>query len=390
LNYMALLTKKQFEELASFHGAHCASIYMPTQRAGEEVIEGQYRIVFEKHLREVRDKLKNYGLSVRETEEFLAPGWELAENSGFWRKQSDGLAVFINKDGLSYYAMPLRFEDYNYVADHYYVKPMIPYFNESGRFFILGLTLHGAQFYEATPHTITEVFVEDLTPARLEEVVGYDYEEKSLQWRSHRGGDPGYGAMFHGQGEQTDKRREEVLQYLRAINQGIMDGILYDLKDPLVVVSQDFLFPMYQKANKYKYLIEDHVEGNPSQMEPALIHEKAWEKVRPVFEEKRQEKLKLYEELAHTARTSDDLDEIVPGAIHGRVDTLFLKNREDVYGTFDQGANKVNIDKEKDISNASLLNMAAAKTFLQNGTVYLLEPEEMPVEVALANAVFRY
>jgi hypothetical protein len=196
--------------------------------------------------------------------------------------------------------------------------------------------------------------------------------------------------MFHGQGRQNEKRREEVMQYLRAIDKGLMEGILYDLKDPLVVFTQDFLFPMYQKANKYKHLMDDFVEGNPNQMDEALIHERAWEKVHPLFEEKRNEKLRLYEELAHTNRTSDDLDEIVPGAIHGRVDTLFLKNREDVFGTFDQGANKVSIDEEKDISNASLLNMAAAKTFMQNGTVYLLEPEDMPVEVAVANAVFRY
>lgn len=387
---MALLTKKQFEELASFHGAHCVSIFMPTSRAGEEVTEGQYRIMFEKHLKTVRGTLEDYGLSVREIEKFMAPAYELAENSGFWRRQSDGLAVFIGEDTFEYLTLPIRFENYTYVADHFYVKPLIPLFNEDGRFFLLGLTLHGAQFYEGVPHGLTEVYIKDLTPGRLEEVVGFDYEQKSLQWQSHRGGDPGHGAMFHGQGRQNEKRKEEVLQYLRAVDKGIVEGILFDLKDPLVVACVDFLFPMYQKANTYKYLVDDNVSGNPAEMDATLLHEKAWEKVKPVFEEKRREKMKLYDELAHTDRTSYDLDEIVPGAIHGRVDTLFIKNREDVFGTFDKPNNKVDVDDEKDISNASLLNLAAVKTLLQKGQVFLAEPDDMPVKEAVANAVFRY
>jgi hypothetical protein len=254
----------------------------------------------------------------------------------------------------------------------------------------LGLTLHGAQFYEGTPHSLTEVYIKDLTPGRLEEVVGFDYEEKSLQWQSHRGGDPGKGAIFHGHGEQTEKRKEEVLQYLRAIDKGIMEGILFDLKDPLVVACVDFLFPLFQKANTYKYLVGDHIPGNPADKDAVLLHEKAWERVRPIFDEKRREKLTLYDELAHTVRTSYDLDEIVSGAVHGRIDTLFLKNREDVFGTFDKPNNEVEVDEEKDISNASLLNLAAVKTLLQKGQVYLLEPEDMPVAEAVANAVFRY
>lgn len=386
---MALLTRKQFEELADYHSAHCVSIFMPTERAGEEVNKGHFRIVYEKHLKEAQQQLREYGLNDREIEDFMEPAAALAKDSGFWRNQSDGLAVFLSKDRFDYFTLPVRFEEFNYVADHFYLRPLMPLFNENGRFFILSLTLHGAQLYEATPHSLTEVYIEDLTPARLEEVVGYDYEERSLQWHSMLGQGQS-GAMYHGQGRQDDKRKEEILQYCRAVNKGLMDQILYDLDEPLVVASVEFMFPMFKKVNTYKNLVEEPVAGNPAGLEPTVLHERAWEKVRPVFEAKREEKKKLYDELAHTDRTSYELEEIVPAAIDGRVDTLFIRNREDAYGTFHRNNNRVEVDDEKEISNASLLNLAAVKTFLQKGTVYLMESDEMPEEDTLVNAVFRY
>lgn len=386
---MALLKETQFKELAEFHGAHCASIFIPTERVSEGVKESKDRIRFEQEVRAVRDRLKEYGLSDRPIEAMLEPAMKLARDSGFWRRMSDGLAVFIAPDYFEYFTVPVRFESYSYVADHFYVKPLTPLFSGDGRFFILALTLHGAQFYEATRHTITEVYVSDLTPARLEEVVGYDYEEKSLQYRSQGTTVPGSGAVFHGQGRQNDKRKEEVLQYCRAVDKGLLE-MLHDEKAPMVVACVDFLFPLYQEANRYKYLVEKNVQGNPEQIDAAALHEKAWERVRPVFERARDEKQRQYDELKHTERASFEVEKIVPAAIHGRVDTLFLQNRADIFGTYDPAANAVEVEDEKNISNASLLNLAAVKTLLQKGQVYLVEPEDMPEEGTLANAVFRF
>lgn len=385
---MALLKRKQVEELANFHGAHCASIFIPTARAGEEVIGGKFRILFEQELRGVQQDLEKYGLQRRESDAFLAPARKLAEDSGFWRRQSDGLAVFIARDFFTYYTVPVPFQSFHYVADHFYIKPLMPLFSGDGRFFILGLTLHGAQFFEATRHTITEVYVEDLTPARLEEVVGYDYEEKILQFRSQRGG-VNVGTVFHGQGEQNEKRKEEVLQYCRAVDRGLMQ-LLHDEKAPMVVAAVDFVFSLFKEANKYKNLVDKNISGNPEHMELALLHEMGWEKVHPVFEAVREDKKQQYDERKHTDRTSYRLEEIVPAAVNGRVDTLFVQNRSDVFGRFDPASGKVEIEEEKEIANTSLLNLAAAKTFLQGGQVFLIEAGEMPEADTTANALYRF
>ena len=386
---MALLKETQFRELAEFHGAHCASVFIPTERVSEGVKESKDRIRFEQEVRVVRDRLKEYGVSERAIEAMLEPAVKLARDSGFWRRMSDGLAVFIAPGYFEYFTVPVRFESYSYVADHFYVKPLMPLFSGDGRFFILSLTLHGAQFYEATRHTITEVYVRDLTPDRLEEVVGYDYEEKSLQYRSQGTTVSGSGTVFHGQGRQNEKRKEEVLQFCRAVDKGLME-MLHDEQAPMVVACVDFLFPLFQEANKYKYLVDENVSGNPDQMNITALHEKAWERVRPVFEAARAEKQRQYDEVKHTDRASYEVAEIVPAAINGRIDTLFLQNRSDIFGRYDPSANEVEMEDEKNISNTSLLNLAAVRTFLQKGQVFLVEPEEMPEQGTLANAILRF
>lgn len=387
---MTLLTKHQFQELATVHGAHCVSIYMPAQRYGAEIKKGKLRIAFEQRLREVRQELEERGLKARETELFLAPAYELAEDSGFWTRLSDGLAVFIGEQFFQYFTLPVRFESYHYIADHFYLRPLLPMFNGDGRFFILGLTLHGAQFYEGFRHEITEIFVDDLTPARLEEVVGFDFEQRAMQFRSFRSGDSGHGMVSHGHGSTNEKRKDEILQFCRAVDKGLMK-ILYDLKAPLVVVSVDFLFPIYKEANTYKHLVANrHVAGQPEYMDLQELHERAWEVVEPIFAQTRREKLRLYDEFRHTSRTAYELADIVPAAIHGRIDTLFLQTRQDAYGLYEPAGNVVIVDEAKTPGNASLLNLAAVRTFLQDGQVFLLEPEEMPEADTLANAVMRY
>ncbi len=384
---MALLKIDQFEKLGMHHAPHCYSIFLPTQRYGEEVLKGKDSLQFKKLLQETQKGLRAEGLSEREVDQLLQPAHELLEDSGFWRKLSDGLAVFGSDQGFWHFTLPIRFTPRYYLADHFYVKPLVPLFNEDNVFYVLRLSLHGAKFYEATPHTITEVFIEDITPARLEEVVGYDYEEKSLQFRSQPGGQP--GAQFHGHGEANDKRKEEVLQYFRAVDRGLMQ-LLHDQREPLVVSCVDFEFPLYQEANNYGHLLGEHIKPQNDNESLVLLHERAWQAVAPLFESRRREKIETFLDLSATGKTATEVDDIVSAAIHGRIDTLFLDGEAELYGMYEPQEDAVRLEDEKTFANASLPNLAAFHTLRQQGKVFLMDREKLPVPEASMNALFRY
>lgn len=384
---MAIITREDIHKLAQVHDANCVSIFIPTHRSGQEVLQEKDVIVLKNQLKEVSNKLEGQGLNPNEVKAFLKPVRDLLDDRSFWRYQSDGLALFLTDDTFEKFTLPVRFEAFNYVSNEYYLKPLMPMFGGDGRFFILALELQDVNFYEGTRYSIAEVYIDDLTPSRLQDRVGYDYREKFLQFRSQQEGQG--NALFHGHGDPEADRKDEIKKYFRAINDGLME-MLHDEDPPMVVASLDHYFPIYEEVNDYKNLAKDHISGNPSDVDILALHEKAWSLLRPEFEEEKKKKIARYEELFTTDKTSSDIKHIVPAAVDGRIDALFLQNRSEAWGIYNPASREVELHDTHHAANVSLLNLAAVKTFLKKGRVYLLEKDEMPNPESIVNALFRF
>jgi DNA polymerase II large subunit len=80
--------------------------------------------------------------------------------------------------------LPLNFEEFSYVSNEFYLKPLMPVFNDDGLFYLLTLKADEVKFYEGMRDSITEIRIEDLVPSRIEDRVGYDHEQKNLQFRT--------------------------------------------------------------------------------------------------------------------------------------------------------------------------------------------------------------
>jgi len=385
-----LLSKKQFLQLAEFHGRNCISIYIPTARAGEEVDSkmGQRRL--NNQLKALKGTLEEHGLSENEIQEVIKPAAELLEDTHFWRNQSDGLAIFLHEDKMEYYTLPLNFNERYFVADHYYLLPLIPLFNDDGRFFLLVLSQQKVKLFEGSRYAISEIFMEDLLPGKLEDAVGYDYEEKSLQHRSGQGGDA--GAMFHGQGEGKDDKEQEIEKYFRTVDKGLMK-VLNDEKVPLVLACVDHYYPLYKQVTRYGHLFDGHLRGNSDHADSIELHERAWMLLKDYFKGNRKQKIEQFRDMSAGGKTLEDIRDIVPASVEGRVDTLFIMKGAERYGLYDEALRAVRLDDKQLINNirhAGLYNMAAIHTFQNRGRVYLEEPEGMPMKQTEINALLRY
>lgn len=60
----------------------------------------------------------------------------------------------------------------------------MPVFNGAGRFFLLALSLNAVRLFEGTRDHIAETAIQQIVPQQMEDTVGSDYEQKSLQFRS--------------------------------------------------------------------------------------------------------------------------------------------------------------------------------------------------------------
>lgn len=384
---MTLITKKEITELHEVNHENCISIFIPTHRAGKKVLNEEDSLVLKNQLKDVKEKLERKGLQNDVIDKMTAPVQKLIDDSGFWREQSDGLALFIAEDFYKKYTLPVYFKEFNYVSDSFYLKPLMPMFVGDGSFYLLTLELGDVKLHECTRHSFTEIVVDDLIPETKQDVVGYDYEQKNLQFRS--GGGAGE-AMFHGQEAATGKRENEVKRYFRAINDGLAP-IFRDKDLPLLIASQDYLFDIYKEVNSYAHLIPENLKANLSDINRFEIHELAWEQVGPLFDQSRKDDLKRFLDEQGTGKTSTGIQQILPSAIHGKVKTLFCENKEDILGSYKNENGEITVSvNEEDEDSISLMNVAVIQTFLQGGDVYLLEKEEMPNPNSRVNALYRF
>jgi hypothetical protein len=385
---MNLITTDKIREMAQVDAPFCLSIFLPTNRAGQEVNEMVDQRNLKNRIKEVKQKLESHALKEREIKKLLDPVIELMNNTGFWKHQSDGLAIFRNFNSFEYYTLPVPFKPFTYIAGHFYLMPLIPYVNDQVRFYLLAISLGQVKFYEGFPHQIEEIVMDDLLPGKLEEVVGFDFEEKHLQFRS--GNDERGRATFHGHGSTSDEEKKmEIMKFFRAVNDGLMK-FLNEKKAPLLLAAVDYLVPIFNEVNEYKYLQKEFIAGNPEHEDPVMLHQKARNILESQYIDEKSEKAKAFEFGLSNGKASAGEKEIIQAAIEKRIDTLFVNNREELWGTYDHENRRVVFRDRESMPDSCLLNLAAMHTILNGGKVFLSDPEEMPDPGSKLNGIYRF
>ncbi len=378
------MTRKIFHELAEVRRYPCISIYIPTERVGENK---KAWIRFKNQVQEVRNDLLERGMQGQKILEFTQPLDMLLEDTEVWRHLSDGLAVFLSPGKFAYSTFPVRFKDYAEVNTRFYLLPLMPVFNGDGRFFILALSLNRIRLLEGTRDHVIEIPVDDLVPQTMEETVGADHEQKSLQFRTGQTGRS--QGLYHGQGRGKDFKKEEVAKHLREVDRSLAE-VLRGNEAPLVVAGVDHIIALYREIASYNPLFKKHISGNPDDLHMQELHQQAWPLLEDYFMKHRHDMLKQYAFLASKGRTTSILADIVFAADEGRIDTLFVENNQQVYGLVDKESHGVLTQDEKTKETHCLLDRAAKATFMQGGRTYLLDKEDMPEKDTVITATLRY
>ncbi len=380
---MALFTKKQFDDLANEKGNYCISIYIPTQRNGENK---ESLIRLKNKVSEVEKQLSEIGLKPMEIEEYIRPfKEELIDNSSVWRLLSDALIIFRSKEKFEYYTLPLQVDEFSQVSDEFYLLPLLNIFNQDDKFFILVLSLQNNKFYEATQNEITEISVEDIFPETYFDSAGHDVVQKSLEYRSKMPGKE--FAPFHGKTEGKDYKETEMMKYLQDVDDSLNE-LLKGYGSPVVVASIENVFSHFREISDYKNLYPKCVHGNYDNGDIQVVHEKAKELLAPYFSKVKNEKKSSYSEAI--GKTTSSLEDVVVSADSGQIDTLFVARGNHVWGDYNRKAGKIDIHQNKRKLDKCLLDLAARNTFLKSGQVFIEDAGNLPEKEAPVNAILRY
>lgn len=384
---MSIFKKSDFIELSEVSYPHCVSIYIRTHRNGSA--ENQYldKTALKNELKKAKEDLKLFQLDDTEAEEYLKEATALLDNSDFWKDQSDGLALFIYNNQVNYYLLPAKFKNYTFVSNHLFLKPLSVMLKSEGRHFIMNLSIGNITFYEATQHSITPINIEGLIPQSLEESVGSETEESTIQ---HHSGNGKGDAIFHGHGKgEGSEKKVELLKLFRDVNNGLMK-MINDEDVPLILACVDYLYPIYKEANTYNHLHDQFISGNHDYTEPIELKERSWKIIQPMFDKKKAASLENFDLAQSNGNGSDNLEKIVPAAVAGRISDLFYVANEEVWGLYDSTKHEIRIDDVHKTANTDLVNMAIEETIKHGGEVYKLQKGEMKGANKPMMAVMRY
>lgn len=377
-----MITRDDILGLAKQQNDVSISIYLPTHRKGEEVQQDPIRL--KNLLAEARKQLKDKNVADKRIEKLLEEPRKLLDQPSFWRHNDKGLALFISEEDFEYYRIPHSFGERVMISDHFLITPLIPMISLEGSFCVLALSQKNIRLLKARRDSVEEIELQD-APESLEEFLKYDVNEAHLQ---HHSGQGDGLAVFHGQGGSKDTNTEEIISYLKAVENEVT-SVMRKRNDPLILAGVNEAVAEYRKINHYSRLIEQAVSENPDPKSDEEIRDEGWKIIQSYFLQDMYNDIKRFGDLSGSEKQSDNLSNIVEAAYYGKVESLFVPVGEHSWGWFDEERDVVHHSTTPKDGEYDLINMAAIKTLTQSGNVYALKRDEMPNEAPIA-AIFRY
>lgn len=384
-NKLGKLTRNELLRLVSADREPSVSIYMPTHRAGSEVRQDPIRL--KNLLGEAAEQLTELKLEESQIDDLLTFGTSLpqSEADSFWRKNSDGMALFM-QDGLTRgYRVPVEFDELVVVSNRFHIKPLLHYLQGDGHFYVLAVSANSVRLFEGGKRALTEVDAETL-PENLVDALNIDEYFSSLQFHSAGGADG--NAMFHGQGAGSDSdKKDELLKFFRKLDDGLNE-FFDNESSPLVFVGVEYLFPLYQQTNSYPYLFDTPVTGNHDQTSADDLHTATWKIVEPHFTADRKEQMEKFGTLMSREQATNEIDLAVRYSTEGRVESVLLADGVRQWGSVGDDGTIVYSD-ENSAESEDLLDTVAVRTLEAGGKVFVFDPKDMPTESPVA-AMLRY
>ncbi|HNY64833.1 MAG TPA: hypothetical protein PKM41_05305 [Deltaproteobacteria bacterium] len=381
---MDRLTKADLQELILAQDSVLISIYMPTERTVDLTSQGPIRL--KNLIKKAWEQQPASGLRAAGFRELLRPAEGLLDDSLFWQYQDEGLALFLSREGMRSWCLPIRFSEEVVVSGHFQIKPLLQLFGPDGHFFVLVLGQKGVRLLYATRFGFREVDLKG-TPTSMAQALRIDEPGVHPSPPGFIGKAP---SGIHGQGIGTDYKKPEIMQFFQRLSDGVHEA-LREENAPLVLAGEQFLLPMYEEANLYPYLVEQGIPRNPESMTDTEIHARALDILRPRFNKAQEDARMRFRWLSRikSRLASSDLGEIVVAAHTGRVDTLFVALGVQQWGWFEPGTLRVEVLSGPATGVVDLLDAAAVWTLQNRGSVYAVEPERVPGGDKAA-ALFRY
>lgn len=301
--------------------AACISIYLTLNGAQEGTTLLSIRM--KAALKQAKKRL------AKEVGDDAATGWPPAELTRFAQQarrgpQHGGLAIFSRKGRTLVLHSPKIWIEGVYVGTEYYIRPLLSLLTRPFAFYLLALGEQNVRLLRCTVEGAVEVMLPEGMPRNLDQAVGFDQPDHTLENRSASGtAKTGRSGIRFGTGADEEKHEIYLSQFFSQIDAALRP-LMTNQQYPLMLAGVRRKLALYSTVNTYEHLLNHHVEGSPKWLSTSDLYElakSAWEAYQQTIEE---DILRALVEADARAKLVKDVLELLPAVESGRVHHLVL------------------------------------------------------------------
>lgn len=378
------ITPRHIIRLAKQRSDPAISIYVPTARTGADVLLG--RIKLKNLLTKAENELVQRGMRHTLALDFLSRACELDQSEDFWNTRLDCIAMFIGPDIFEAFHLPFSAPEYVEVGTRFHVRPLLPVLESCFSYYVLALERDDIRLVHYTARKAKKEHVENM-PKSFKAFVGVTHPGKQLEY--HSAGRIGRAGTVirHSGGDQSAEDKDRLHHLCLAVNRSV-EAHLAASTDPVILAGTKDFQDCFREVSTLPNLAAKGIEGSPKMLGLGELHDAAEPIIRDLEAEQRAHRLARFSELGGTDLACHELYDILAAAWFGKVDTLFIRDGAQVWGTFVPGASMVTHETPID-GDEDLLNKAAIATLESSGVAYIVAPDEKTF-VGPAVAILRY
>jgi len=374
-------------------GAPQLTLSLPLERAWNQSETNRIRL--RTLIDTARTDARRLGTDPTDVDRMLRPALRVLENELSRHVSSDGILIHATPESDFACRLPFAPSAGQWIDARLHIRTVWRHFEPDGRFYVLALSAGGAALFRASRYDMEAVDLGEEVPTTLSDTLRYDVHTRSVRFHTAtpprgRAGGLGRPAIFYGHEDAGDRSyvKEGLLRFFQALETGVQAVLDEETTPaPLVLAGPDHLCGLYGKANRYAHVVPDAVDGlytdwQTMDWDAGELHRRAWPIVQPHLQTDREAARE--DILARPEKTVGNVGAAALAAAEGRIDTLFVPEEPDVWGTFDEVAHTTAVSDRDDEGATELMNFAASRTLTTGGTVYVVDAEDVPSGLPIA------
>lgn len=348
------------------------SLYMPTHRTSPD--NNQDLVRFKNLLSTLDKKLKES----KHKQTIMNQLNIIAKDLNFWIHNLDGLVFLISEKEIEIYRLPRTVQEYLFIGDSFYLKPLIMNYQSDHQYFALGLARDHFKLFKGNRYGFIEVALPEEDDLTLKEVLGDQVDGRTLNF----GGYGGKDTQYHGHNARSEEIKVDTERYFRFVDKYIHDNYTNKYKIPLILVSLPEHQGLFRSISQNRLLLDKGITQDYQSITEHDFKPLVWNVLEPIYLEKTQT---LIEEF-HESKSSSDLKQILVALSENRVKTLVLELDRQLLGHVDFVKQRYVNDE---INGEDMLNTIASYCLRNNIEVVILPKDRMPTEEGFF-AIFHY